>query len=415
VTEGDWSAWYRLFSHRRFDEEELGRTLFRETLAHVEEDDFYVVGTDGTQIPRSSYRMPGSSWLRAPRTPVFRVGIHRAQRFMNGCWLTPMVNGFSRAIPLRFLAAFPQKAQASLEPVRKEWEAGLSFVRWVRQQLDAVGRQGQQVLWLADGSYDTVDLWRDLPTEGVVFAVRTASNRALKAFLPPDQRDGRRKYGAKMPSPAEWVKEKLGWTRIKVEVRGHLRNMRYRVEGPFVRQGNPDIPLFLIVVGGETWWSGKRKPRRKERRPAYYLVNAQWRNNAWVLPIAEPLLLAWLWQRWELEVAHREMKSSLGVGEMQCWSLHGAVASVQWSVWVYAILVLAGYRTWGLSSGPAPIASWSPYAKRWSFNTLWRAYRSAFWSTPHFRAIWTRFPANWLDKDTYMAALCNAVGASARA
>ena len=38
--------------------------------------------------------------------------------------------------------------------------------------------------------------------------------------------------------------------RQEVLVRGTLRRMRYRVEGPFVRDGLPDVPLFLIVVGG---------------------------------------------------------------------------------------------------------------------------------------------------------------------
>ncbi|MDQ7033301.1 MAG: hypothetical protein Q9P01_00235 [Anaerolineae bacterium] len=33
----------------------------------------------------------------------------------------------------------------------------------------------------------------------------------------------------------------------------------------------------------------------------------------------------------------------------QCHNPHAAVLSVQWSAWVYSIMLLAGYRTWGLS------------------------------------------------------------------
>jgi hypothetical protein len=47
------------------------------------------------------------------------------------------------------------------------------------------------------------------------------------------------------------------------------------------------------------------------------------------------------------------MKSGLGVGEKQCWNHRSAVLSVQWSTWVYAILLLAAYHTWGLCGGPA--------------------------------------------------------------
>jgi hypothetical protein len=78
-------------------------------------------------------------------------------------------------------------------------------------------------------------------------------------------------------------------------------------------------------------------------------------------------------------MAHRELKSGLGVSQKQCWNTRLAIVSVQWSMWVYAVLLLAGYRTWGLPGGPATPARWWPGAKRWSLSTLWRAYRAALW------------------------------------
>src|SRR5512138_3879680 len=152
ITDGDWSAWYRLFSQKRFDEEQLAQTFLGETLKEVSEDEPYVVGADGVQIPRSSLKMAGTSWLKAPRTPVFKVGIHRAQRFLHGSWLTPMEEGYSRALPLRFLPAFPPKAKPAGIASQTEWQAGLSFLQWTRQSLDAEGREQQLLLTLADGS-----------------------------------------------------------------------------------------------------------------------------------------------------------------------------------------------------------------------------------------------------------------------
>src|SRR3972149_2965646 len=72
ITDGDWSGWYRLFSQGRYEEQKVARVFFRETLAHINAAEPYVVGVDGVQIPRSSLRMPGTSWLKAPRTPVFK-------------------------------------------------------------------------------------------------------------------------------------------------------------------------------------------------------------------------------------------------------------------------------------------------------------------------------------------------------
>lgn len=414
LVDTDWSAMYRLFSQERFDESVLNRCLFRETVEHVGADELYVIGTDGTQIPRSSHRMPGTSWAKAPRTPTFRIGIHRAQRYVHGCWLTPMVNGFSRAIPLRFLPAFPEKAVDSDEAPCKEWEAAVKFVKWVRKGLDAL-RPNQRILWLADGSYDTVPLWNAMP-ERVIAAIRTAKNRVLHNYLPPEERKGNRKYGERIPKPEAWMQDwRKGTHIVKIVVRGVRRRLRYRIVGPVVRRGAPDIPLFLVVVSGETYKKGKKRIRNKQRQPKAYLVSAQWQDGQWVLPLAPALLLAWLWQRWEMEVAHREMKSSLGVGEQQCWNTRSTIVSVQWSVWVYAILILTGYRTWHLSTGPAPVASWSSRPRRWSFNTLLRTFRAELWHLPPYRPSWPRTMGNWPDTVDRINLLWNSIGGAARA
>lgn len=415
LTDADWSAWYRLFSRERFDEEQLARCLFQETLAHVDSSQPYVVGIDGTQVPRSSVKMPGTSWLKAPRTPPFRPGIHRAQRFLDGAWLTPLEAGYSRAVPLRFLPILPEKAvPADASPCR-EWEGGLQFLQWVRQELDAAGRVTQRLLSLGDGAYETLGMWEGLP-ERTVLVARTARNRRLY-WLPQAGPNGvgrPRRYGERAPKPADWLHQRQGWRRTAVAVRGRERSVRYRVEGPFVREGLPDCPLYLIVVGGGERWTGKRRRRRRRWEPTFFLVNAEWDGRRWqmALPIEE--LLPWVWQRWEMEVAHREMKSGLGVGEKQCWNRRSALVSVQWSVWVYAVLVLAGYRTWGLCGGPRSPARWWRGAKRWSLNTLWRAYRSAFWGNSEFQALWTGTGDNWLKKEAWLSGLHNAALSAAR-
>ena len=418
ITEGDWSAFYRLFSQKRFKEEELANHLLKETLEHVNAKDPYVVAIDGTSIHRTGLKMPGTSWLRDSRFSAFRPGIHRAQRFLHGAWLTPMEEGFSRAIPLRFLPAFPPKAVPAEAPSqRREWEAGLVFLKWVRERLDAAGRSGQKVLVLADGGFDVLELWKGLPAN-TLLAVRTARNRAL--FELP-KREGKRSvgrppsYGEPAKKPAEWLHAGLRkWPKQRVKVRGKDIQMTYQVFGPFLRDGLPDRPVFLFVVKGMHRLVGKKKPHYLHRGPSFYLVSAIQRRHGWVLPFSVPCLLAWFWQRWEVEVAHREMKSGLGVGEMRCWNPRSAVLSVQWSVWVYAVLLLAGFRTWGLLHGPATPARWWKGAKRWSLTTLWRSFRSALWNSAEFRALWTPSSVNWWQKDAWFHALGNAVAASAR-
>lgn len=412
----DWSAWYRLFSWGRVKEEWLARQLVCETLKGVGVDDLYVIGTDGTQIPRSSLRMPGTSWLKALGTAPFRPGIHRAQRFVHGCWFTPLDQGFSRVIPLRFLPAFPDKAEpAEAEPC-KEWEAGLNFVCWVRRQLDKAGHRTCGILYLADGGYENADLWRQLPAR-VIGALRTAKNRALYAYLPPSKRERRRLYGSKQPAPVELWRQHSGWRQQELTIHGRQCRLRYRIEGPVVCRKAADTPLYLVIVSGQTWvqGAGGKQPHRRHRQPLAYLVSALQQNEQCSFPLDPALLLTWLWQRWEMEVAHRQMKSNLGVGEKQCWSAHSATLAVQWSVWVYAILVLAGYRAAQIKPFATQQPAWSPTPKRWSFNTLWRTYRAELWSLPPYRAVFSATPNNWLDKETLTSALYNAVTAASRA
>jgi len=151
-----------------------------------------VIGVDCTQVARDSQRMEGTSWLKNPRNPLWRMSIHRGQRFLNGRWLTPLSGGFSRAIPLRWLAAFPEKAVLKAHEAVKEQVAGVQFVQWVHTQLAVHGRPTQPLLCLADGSYDKPDFWRGLPN-GVTALVRTAKNRVLCHLPGPYSGKGRRR------------------------------------------------------------------------------------------------------------------------------------------------------------------------------------------------------------------------------
>ncbi|MDQ7037269.1 MAG: hypothetical protein Q9P01_21240 [Anaerolineae bacterium] len=102
-----------------------------------------------------------------------------------------------------------------------------------------------------------------------------------------------------------------------------------------------------------------------------FLVNAvQNEQGEWVLPLPIKTLMFWMWQRWEVEVCHRELKSNFGLGNKQCHNPHAAVLSVQWSAWVYSIMLLAGYRTWGLSNAPPVPTRWWRGSGRWSLEHL---------------------------------------------
>ena len=198
----------------------------------------FTVGVDGFHVARCSLKMPGTGWMRGLQTAKFRPGIQRGQRFVEGSWLTPIVNGYSRAIPLRCLAAFTEKSVPCDEEPRTEAQAGLEILHWIRRQMDRAQRTGQMLSVLADGRYDTLEFWANLPARTVA-VVRTARNRCLYE-LPAVDAHGNRKYGEKALSPCQWLRDRKGFRRETVRVRGKDRPMRYRVEGPYVRDGLPE-------------------------------------------------------------------------------------------------------------------------------------------------------------------------------
>jgi hypothetical protein len=411
-TEQDWSASYRVFSGQRFNYEQAIEVLFDETLKHVAADELYVVAGDSTQTPRSSRKIEGSGWLRNLRTPPFMVGIHAAQRWFNGSWLMPAENGYSRAVPIFWKPAFTEKSQPVAHPPMKEWEAAVSFLAWLREQLQRCERGRQRVLMVADGSYDTLNLWKHLP-DGVIVLARSAKNRVLHEMLPPGSH-GNRKYGPRTLTPQAGWRKRSGWRKVEMTVRGKVRHLQYRVSRPVLRYGAPEVPLFLITVRGKR---RRRKNGRVYRRdPLPFLVNAvQNEQGQWVLPLPVETLLFWAWQRWEIEVCHRELKANFGMGNKQCWNPQAAVLSVQWSAWVYSLLLLAGYRAWGLARAPNVPTCWWRGSGRWSLNTLWRAYRSELWGMHDFHPLCTPTSRDWGEKENLLLALRNAVFAAARA
>lgn len=84
----------------------------------------------------------------------------------------------------------------------QEAEAAVGFLRWLREQLAACGRAEQLVLFVGDGHYDHLNLWKALP-EGVTLLARSAKNRVLYHLLSasPRQHGRKRLYGKWAATP----------------------------------------------------------------------------------------------------------------------------------------------------------------------------------------------------------------------
>ncbi len=394
--EQDWSAAYRLFATARFDLTTGRRALLARLLALVPATAPLVVVLDGTQLPRTSPRFVGVGWLKAPRTPVWRPGSHRAQRWVGLSVLLPRsAAGESRTVPLDVSPApSPTATPWPGYPPRKEWEAGRDALRQLRTDLDAAERPEQLILAVADGSYGGAPLLNALPP-GVSLLTRCAKNRALFGLPPAPAvatNGRRRKYGARLPTPHTYWQDPAGWGPVPVVVRGRTIPLTVRVVGPCLVKPAPTHPLFLLAVRGI---AQRRRGRLVQRDPTYWLVTAvQTGEGTWVLPLPVAELLAWAWQRWEVEVMHRELKSGFGLGQQQAWTPVAAVLVIQWVVWVYACLVLSGFLAWGWEQRGGGPRWWR--GRRWTARTVAQQARRELWTLEavSFSPAWVRIPPN---------------------
>jgi hypothetical protein len=402
--DADWSPWYRLFNTARVDWETAQQQVLAAVVAELPATAPLTLALDATQLPRTSRRMAGVGWAPQPRTPVWKRGIHLAHRWAGLSVLLPRsAAGDSRALPLRFLPApTPRATPLAGYPPRREWEAAVQQVWWLRQQLDALGQPQRAILAVGDAAYASAQLRRQLPPQTVLLC-RCQRNRALWAL--PDRQPARgrkRRYGERLLTPHAYGLSGVGFGSVRIGVRGRRIRLRVRVVGPVLIRPAAEHPLYLLVVRG----FNPRQPGRQRHREAPYLLVDAAADGAggWRLPMLLAELLTVAWQRWEVEVMHRELKSGFGLGQQQQWSPAGLVNVVQWICWLYATLVLAAYRAWGYQPpGPHRLGRWWQ-PRRWSLATLWQALRAAVWQLAEFLPVWARSLDRWGEIAAWFAA-----------
>lgn len=389
-----WTSWYRIFNQGLIKLTKLNRLLLVDGVAMREDGEPVVLVVDSTQVPRTSKSFPGVGRGRQPRTPPWQPGSHLMQRW---CGVSLLVaeraRGVSRSIPIWWgLARSPKSEPMGKIPVRSEVDTALEGIQWVWKRLPASARTAP-VLVLGDGAYGNARMLVGLP-RGVALLARLARNRRLWHLPEPQQGKGRpRRYGDQGPLAEERRHEKgVRWRPIQIMVRGVQRESMVDVSGPWLLRGAPDHPVMLLTVRGKAADHAHRTSMRGDLLVVSAVQNAA---GDWELPLPVDRLLGWYWQRWEVEVMHRELKSTFGLGDQQAWSQTAAQLTQSWVVAIYATLLLVGCQQWGLGVGPIPSPGSWHRPVRFSFATLWQAYRQELWTRADFQPTWARSPDRW--------------------
>jgi hypothetical protein len=256
------------------------------------------------------------------------------------------------------------------------------MVHELRRDLDAQGFGHKTLLAVGEGSFCNQTTFRH-PFERTVLITR--ARKDLRLCL-PCQGPGRAVYGKETFTPQEVYKDaRHPWKEVRLFHGGRYRRVRYKEVGEVLwRHGGRQRRLRLLVLA-PTAYRKTKAGRCYYREKAYLLCD----DNE----LAAKALLQAYFDRWEIEVNHRDEKSILGVGQAQVWAELSVPRVPALMVASYSLLLLSALETSGpkRTSAYEPLPEWRRAARRPSCQDLISLLRRQLEARPFCQGIHSSF------------------------
>ncbi|HXJ95636.1 MAG TPA: transposase [Terriglobia bacterium] len=365
----NWSSEYFLHSRCQWQPQALLAPVLRRALAYCPSR-LVGVAVDDTRLRKTGRSIPQAFYQRDPLSPPFHVNLVLGLRYLQASLLVPLYRRGpvgTRALPIRFeeVSRIKKPSRKASEEAWKEYKRmtklyNLSqrFVQamgQLRQQLDAAGGLKKILVLAGDGSFCNRTCLR-APRDRTQLIARARKDARL-CFRAPQ--DSRRFYHTETFTPEQVRQDDARpWKQTKLFYGGKRRKTRYQEVGPvYWRHGAGQIPLRLLVVA-PTPYRKRKRSRVYYRQPAYLLTTD-------LTSSAKPLLQIYF-DRWQIEVNHREEKDTLGVGQAQLWNIQAVPKQPVLVVAAYSALLLASLQAFGIERGQAyqALPKWRRHAYR---------------------------------------------------
>lgn len=247
----------------------------------------------------------------------------------------------------------------------------------LRQALDGAGGSQKTLVVAGDGSFCNRTVFA-APRERTELIARVRKDAVLCYRAEPG---GRRFYGVDKFTPEQVRQDDaIPWQTTKIFYGGKRRKIRYRDLTQLYWQGGARrLPLRLFVVAPTPY--RKRKSSRLYYRQPAYLLTTDLKNKA-------RGLLQIYFDRWQIEVNHRDEKDTLGVGQAQLWNPTSVPQQPALAVASYSALLLASLEAFGekRTAAYAPLPKWRRKAKRPSCLDLITLLRKELTENPQLVA-----------------------------
>ncbi len=336
-----WSAEYFLHSRCQWEPQELFRPILKQALEYCPQR-LVGVAIDDTKLRKTGRCIPQAFYQRDPMSPPFHVNLVLGLRFLQASLLVPLHRNAvvgTRALPIRFqeVSRVKRPGKRATEEMRQQYRAAAkqknlsrSFVEMgqqLRQELDHAGGRNKVLVLTGDGSFCNRTCFGQIPERSALL-VRARKDAKLCFRAAVSEPSGaRRFYGTEKFTP-EIVRqdESRDWKTTKIFYGGKRRKIRYKeVAEVYWQRGAQQRPLRLIVIA---------------------LLTTDLRS-------APKQLLQIYFDRWQIEVNHREEKDTLGVGQAQLWNVTAVPKQPVLTVAAYSALLLASLKAFGAQRGSA--------------------------------------------------------------
>ena len=371
----DWRAEYFLFSRCHWNPAQLFTAILQRALAWCP-GRYIGVAIDDTRLRKTGLRIQQAFYQRDPLSPKFYTNLMFGLRFLQASLLVPLFRRAkvgTRALPIAFEEVsvvkrprrkLPKRQTGKgkrteptepLSPLEQEWKQYraaqkthnlstrfVNLMRRLRTTFDACGAAKKILLLAVDGSFCNRTVFT-VVVQGVELIARARKDIRL-CFRA--EAGSRRFYGVEKLTPEQVrLDDARPWKATKVFYGGKRRKVEYKeVGGIFWQGGARQRPLRLLVVR-PTRYRKLKSRRYYYRRPAYLLTT--------VLSGTVRQLLQIYFDRWQIEVNHREEKDTLGVGQAQLRNVTAVPKQPAFAVASYSALLLASLQAFGAERGKA--------------------------------------------------------------
>lgn len=322
---------------------------------------------DETKLPRTGKKIPGAQWMRDPLSPAFHPNLMWGERRLHVAMLFPHYQEDGgqevpcRAVPLRFEQTphVKKPGKKANEQEQQEYRKArklknlstyaVGAVREVRDRLNQRGGGSRALVIAGDGSFCNRMVFRS-KIEAVVWLSR-ARKDARVCFPAPE--GSRRTYGTSFTPEDVRHSDCVAYRSTKIFHGGQWREVRFKeVSNVLWQRGAAQRRLRLIVVAPTPY---KTSPNsRTYYHQAAYLLG----TDPTDIPVQQ--LLQIYFDRWQIEVNHREIKDVFGVGDAQVRSKQSVPRHPAFALACYSLLLIAAMQVFGPAWNPSffPLPCW---------------------------------------------------------